>query len=639
MSFNWKRSELGGNEIGGGGSTSQLFGGRRSIPTTTFVREDMQNHVDALVEGGERVRVVISFATLGKKILEKYFPEEFQNFCIRAVENCPGKSPDERQEWKTKAEDTFGNSVLPVLLIEDFGTTGLNGPVNTRIPEQKKGQPLFHPTNALTCFFRKNGVSGKTGKQLGNAGLGRIVYYKASAISSKLVYSVPVDLSEISTDDNELKEIGTKPIFFGQSLQPELAERLKDGSEKVYSGYSNLSSGNISDLPMPFGIDDDDAELVEQMRKDFKLVRQPKEAGCSIIIPFPKEQFSAPSITATLVKDFSLPILTGSLEVEVDGHKIDENNIAELSDDENVNQGNRFLRYVVGNDPTHEIDIAATRWHEPLADDVFVADQLKQLAAKYHDNSIVHLKFRIDYSSGSREPGEIIVACQKVPDGTKGRYIVARRELILQKHGYTDDFRSGANAITMVQGDQMGSMLRSSETPSHNEWQAGDINTKECEYPQKLIDFIRTAHANLVRSLSNLDAEKDESIFKDLLPKGRSVSPPDPSLAPFDLDIMSDMQTIKVTRGENVNIETNTKWRFILVYDSVGGAGKARKGYIPGQYDLSAAPHSVVGGKVLGKGTCHFDVEIQDQESFALEVGPCGFTGWADVRIVSEILE
>lgn len=630
--FKWKRPKLEQGNPGFGEAATQLFHGKRQMPLDTFVREDLQNRVDAKCDAVDGpVRVKIHFQTLPANVIAKYFPTDFQEFFRRT--ECQSLHGDDKTRRLAQIDKIFSSKEFPVLVIEDFYSTGLSGPINSQIPENDPENPLYHPTNALTCFFRRNGQSGKTDKKLGSAGLGRHVYYKASEISSKLIYTVPSDLSK--EHDNALVPIDPVPLFFGQSFQHELAERI-DSQQRRFCAYHNLSRGTDKDLPMPFGIDCSEADLVEQMRVDFRLLRKPEEPGCSIVIPFPKKNFTNDKLINSIVRDFPMPVLSRMLEVEVGDLLIDSNTIAALSDNVEVNQHTCFLRDALSTNPAVIADVDYERLQKPFAEDLIDEMTLKNLAITYNDNGLVCIRVNLRFGDRGDQVGSIIVAVQQSGEGQKGRQLVARTGLVLSD--YSDkNFISRSNAAVMVQPDSLGSLLRSVENPAHSEWLAGDIDPHRCQIPDELIRFVKNAHKDLARILTNLDTQDDFSIFRDLVPAGRRKPGPAEE-PPFEMGLDETGQIIVVRPAEKYGSKAGTVWRLTIVYDSIQGSGRARKGYRPGTYNLEKVSVDITGGKLVKRGACHLDTKVATPKSFSLQIGPCGFAQWADVRIHAQRL-
>jgi hypothetical protein len=624
----WKHTELKASDPGNGDAVAQLFDGRKQMRTEIFVREDLQNRVDARRDDFEGpVRVTIAFKTLPSKLIRKYFPIEFQEFYLRS--ETQSLKPEDKDRRTEEINNLFLSDEFPVLVIEDFYTTGLNGPINSLMPVKDSKSPLYHPTNALTCFFRRNGESGKSNKKLGSAGLGRHVYYKASRISSKLIYTVPTDLSRES--DERLISLSPRALFFGQSFQRELAERI-DGKQRRFCSYHHLSGTFEDEFPMPFGIDDAEASDVDQVRRDFRLERLSVEAGTSIIIPFPVNSLTAESLTNSIVRDFPMPILAGMLKVEIDRTLIDSKSIVGLSESPEVNEHNKFLKDALKAQPDAKVQVDIERLKKPFDEDLFDKAVLADLAREFNDNAPVCVEAQIRFGPRANQFGAVKIVVQKTTRGVKGRWLVARSGLVLSK--YSDRFTSNSNAMVLVQIDELGTLLREVENPAHTEWVPGDIQAHKCACADELIRFVTTAHKALTRILTNLDTEDDSSIFSDLVPKGRRPSKPSKK-SPFVFELRDNGQSLLMHPAPPYDAEPGTVWRLAVVYDSVQGSGRARKGYRPGTFDLETAPLNLRGGEVRKRGACHLDVVVSEPDRFELQMGPCGFADWADIRIAA----
>jgi hypothetical protein len=79
--INWHHPELDPADPGIGDAAAQLFEGRRQMRLEIFVREDLQNRVDARRDGYQGpVRVKMSLQALPAHLISKYFPQAFQDW-------------------------------------------------------------------------------------------------------------------------------------------------------------------------------------------------------------------------------------------------------------------------------------------------------------------------------------------------------------------------------------------------------------------------------------------------------------------------------------------------------------------------------------------------------------------------------
>jgi hypothetical protein len=641
MAMKWTRPKLDRDDPGSGSSTSQLFEGKKSVKAEIFVREDLQNRVDAVLPDHQGpVTVRIQRRALPHVLIEKYFPTDFQEELIAS--EVQGLKAKEKSRREKHLRSLFKSKELPVLVVEDFGTTGLNGPINSRIAVKEPDDPLYHPTNALTCFLRRNGRSGKTGKNLGSAGLGRVVYFMGSEISTKFVYTVPTDLH--LEKEGKLIARDAVPMFFGQSLQNELEMRV--GDEQIcHSGYLHLTGADrIDKFATPFGLVPKDAAVAEQARTDFQLTREADQTGCSVIVPFPRASLDPEKLLDVVAAEFALPILAGDLVVEVQRQTVDADSVLELSSDDDVNEANCFLGQVLDADTQTNVSLPVDRLGGPLVASDFDPAALKAAGKRFQDGDLVCVSIQVGFGVGDDAHGKLIVAARKTSDGVKGRALVARKGLVLT--GLSDRrYGRPQNACVLMKSDEQGDMdalatlLRKAETPNHDDWIAGEISEDDCVDPKALIERVKTAHKDLVQILTNLDTEEDPSIFSDLLPAGGGrPPPPDIESEPSPFSIAMVGNDIKITvasdiDGSDLELVEGSQWQVLVVLDSVQGSSRARRGFQPGSFDLAEAALKVSGGSAAVESPCSLGITVGDPDDFELHLQGCVFPLWADIRV------
>jgi hypothetical protein len=266
-------------------------------------------------------------------------------------------------------------------------------------------------------------------------------------------------------------------------------------------------------------------------------------------------------------------------------------------------------------------------------EDLFEKTALEDLGRDFNDGSPVCVEAQIRFGPRASQFGAIKIVAQKTAKDVKGRWLVARSGLVLSKYSE----KSNSNAMVLVQIDELGTLLREVENPAHTEWVPGDIQSHKCDCAEELIRFITSAHKALARILTNLDTEDDTSIFSDLLPKGKRKSEA-AKKSPFVFELRENGQSLHMQPAPPYDAEPGAIWRLEVVYDSVQGSGRARKGYRSSTFDLENVPLAFSGGNVSARGACHLDVEVSEPDKFELQLGPCGFADWADIRIAASEL-
>ena len=176
---------------------------------------------------------------------------------------------------------------MDFLVIEDFGTRGLEGDIREDEDKRAEGKK-----NDFFYFWRNIGraVEGTTAR--GRWGLGKTVFQAASRINSFFGLTI--------------RRGNPSKLLMGQSV---LKIHWCDGSKHGPYGYYGLFEG---DFVLPF----EEKQFVEQFSRDFSL-RRNGESGLSVIVPFPDKEISPSEIMRAVVSQYFFPILSGDLVVTV----------------------------------------------------------------------------------------------------------------------------------------------------------------------------------------------------------------------------------------------------------------------------------------------------------------------------------
>ena len=256
---------------------------------STFVRETLQNSLDARLDDKKPVVVDFRFhngsdrkgAAGRKKFLEQVF--EF------------------RKNIGREAPPPWEKGVVPWLIVEDFNTTGLLGDLDSRLGD-------------FWNYWLNFCVSNKSAKgSRGGRGIGRVTFLIASEIQSVLGYTKTVkDISAVCG-----------MAFLG----------VRSESEELHSTHAYLAkneNGNIFDL---HGVSTEAA-----FRKAFSLTEYAEKdsTGLALVVPYPKLALTRECILAAAIENFAPAVLDGSLIVKVDKISLDCESILLLGKDEEV---------------------------------------------------------------------------------------------------------------------------------------------------------------------------------------------------------------------------------------------------------------------------------------------------------------
>lgn len=279
-------SEINTNPVQG-----EFFSSAAGLPQR-FVRESIQNSLDAMHSGPVRVR----FSFSGEKgMLDERrsapYLEGLRPHLSAALTEASATDRAEEADEITK----LLNTPMKYLVVEDFGTTGLRGDVLANRPMEEN--------NDFWGFFRSSGISPKGDDAGGSWGLGKWVFADASRINSVLGFT------------RRIGEDAT--LCMGQAI---LKIHESKGNKYPADGSFSLYTEDSSALPMPASTANDDAEQAAFVRgavADFQLKRR-DDHGLSVVIPYPREELtkSSDDLIRAVISQYFYPIVKGRLEVE-----------------------------------------------------------------------------------------------------------------------------------------------------------------------------------------------------------------------------------------------------------------------------------------------------------------------------------
>ena len=237
-----------------------------------LVRETIQNSLDAISENSKKVRMRYRFIN-PPKVLNKYLEK-----LILHYKPC----------FKNFKESEIINKKM--LLIEDFGTTGLDGAISRT--NNKKFNSNFYK------FWWAEGSSFKAGTKKGRWGLGKTVLHGASVLRAFWGYTYRKDEQE---------------FLLGKAM---LNNHVLKNTRYDYDGYFADWKKNDKhfDLKTPIPISQKDR--INEFRDLFHIQRD-KEVGFSILIPAIKEEITLDGIIKNSIDNYFYPIMNDDLEVEV----------------------------------------------------------------------------------------------------------------------------------------------------------------------------------------------------------------------------------------------------------------------------------------------------------------------------------
>jgi hypothetical protein len=221
---------------------------------------------------------------------------------------------------------------ITVLLIEDYGTTGLRGEAGQIFLEYEADQET--PTaqsreNLLLWFLRAEAMTRPQVGRGGSRGLGKKANPLASEVGTFFVVSARKGLSP-------------SRILAGQTNLPTHAVAGRDHEGVLSFGKDLLKDPNDPWSWLPI----DDKDEIDRFCQNFCVTRRSTDTGTSLVIPLPIASdcgegpaITVASIEATLLANWSIPIRQGWIQFELADHRLGSSSsivLDEASIDERV---------------------------------------------------------------------------------------------------------------------------------------------------------------------------------------------------------------------------------------------------------------------------------------------------------------
>ncbi len=468
----------------------------------TLVREAHQNSLDARVHGpSEPVRTKIRFIAPTEANRE-YFASLLQGLSPHLV---------------ASGIDLEGVdlSMPRIMLIEDFGTTGLLGKIDDR-----------NEKTPFNNFWRRIGRSDKGGKAGGRWGLGKLVFSSASQIQTFFGLTVRSD------DDTRT------PYLMGQAV---LSNREIDG--KRYAPHVFFAVGEDHSLQLP----EMDKKTVADFCQAFGVSRG-NEPGLSIGIPLVLPQLQATDIAREVLRNYFFPILTGQLIVEVEGERIAKDTFEEiakkygLSDDAS---GASLINFVQEIHSAKEPDVVLKQtWVDDIGAAVEEETLDKLRSAMAMDGRMIHARAPITLKRKSGQSLETFfdLYLKKAPDGVTGLSLYVRSAITVPDEARFFTPRQTYGALVAAD-EVITSFLGDAENPAHTRWNGRADKLKHWKAPDIRLREIRHSLSRLQGLFLQSQETVEPDALKDLFsinddnerrgPKKPTVPPPGPTVPPI----------------------------------------------------------------------------------------------------------
>lgn len=477
MAAAWVYPETGPFQVQGRDLSEDNFAQEDRTPMEILMREVLQNPLDARASdnpGPVRVRM---------NVLQ---PGHFDADYLAALLNG---------EYGNRLEASGGNplpdlSTASVLILEDFGTTGLQG--------TWQDQNADGPTENWNAFWFREGEGAKsTIGSNGRAGQGKITYYRIGA--ARAVFGMTVRKSD-----------GAR-LLMGRSA----FRRVYPYGGQKYLRHSFWCEERGQPLPVTSG------DEIMAFRKAFQLTRL-SEPGLSLVIPFPNG-FVPSEAVRTIITDFYYPIACGNLEVSIASMNIDASNIDEIAGhvlpDETAREmrscftkGYRaFVKGVIAAEKNGFVPVQLKPgWDKTtsIKEDALPEGALDQLRALLEEGERISVRCPVNVRprAGEKIPSWFDVHIEVPEDLDRAEEAYIRRDLLIgaESHLAASSYLQKARGLVLIKHDALSAFLADAEEPTHLKWNGSRPRLAE-DYSnaQATLRAVRNAAPRLLALISN----------------------------------------------------------------------------------------------------------------------------------------
>lgn len=502
------------------------------------------------------------------------------------------------------------------LVIEDFGTTGLDG-------EPTELRPQDSPSR-LFAFFRAEGISQKGGRDAGRWGVGKTVFLRSSDISTTLGLTIRAD---------------GRCLVFGQSV---LRYHSLNGTDFTPDGA--FGEVGLEEAIVP----SENRALASRLCRDFRLSRA-GEPGLSVVVPYATEELTGPAILEAVMREYFYPILFEQLVVTVDDSSLLEHPRTLAADTLLDDLGmTSALKGSVG--PLAAL--ALSLWREGF-DRATTLDSPRPGEPRWSAEMLPESTrdaLAAEYQRGA--PILIKVPLTVWPVGTQRRetffHVVLRRSL--DDRGAAPAFvRNGIQipkalerrvrghslwALVVIDDQPIATLLGDAETPAHTHWSKDTQNFRnKYRYGGATIDFVRTAPRFIAETLTESARARDYVSLSEFFPVPLDGPAPErrPSSRPGDgaedshnpeLPVPAVAYRIEALDGGfRISPTRSTpkqgRLSVSVAYDCT--RGHPLKRWHPRDFDLGELPKAADGLRILGCVRNELAIE-HDAARFRLDV-------------------
>ncbi len=475
----WQFRPLNPNENSGASTTDDNFADEERTSVEILVRETLQNPLDARRDESvvsveyKLATVAVSDSEFAQSIFSDNWVAHFR----------AGELIQERPTHMT------------FLVVEDFGTTGLEGCYSDSSSE---GQ-----TENWNAFWFREGEGAKPTRSNGGAGQGKITLYLASKLRSVFA------LTKRESDGIEL--------LFG-CCRFRRNYKLSGDSRR----WAKEARWGAQEDPQVQAIPILGTQLLARLKAELGLSRADK-AGTSFLVPMPIEEVSQKTLLEAVVNEFFFAICRGRLIVKVGDELLDSNSISGIADKMGTacrlpKVFRNFLAAAaeIADSPANAT--ASDGWVKDtkLNDGVFVESELASLKSDFENSKLACVDFPVVVKR--RTPKESTrsvfrVFLQQDQSLEQSQELFVRQDLCIDGEKRLRSARTilPVMALTFIQDTSLSDLLVAAEEPTHRNWNAKRPKVVAAYVtPNDALNAVRNAALRLVQLISPV-GRKDET--------------------------------------------------------------------------------------------------------------------------------
>lgn len=406
----------------------------------SLIRELIQNSLDAVDDERRSVSIEIKFKKLEKSQCIQYFESLKPHYTASYDKDM-----------------AFGEQIQ-FLILEDFNTTGLEG---------EKKHAFLQQDN-----IRRSNNDRASG---GSHGIGKIVFYLVSQISTFFAYSVyangdvlegTCDFKTHKINETRYKEDGRLELFF---------EPDKNFIQALFN-------------------------------------RDEKQKGLSVAIPLPDKDLNIKKLKEAIIDEHYYPIINKKFTTELAEMRIDENSILEKKGEKQK----LISDYVA----SPEADVSIKIDIDKAKEKILTKKEKEQITSKLKDGKSVSIRFNFSIKRKKKKPkdGFLDLLIAKKTDGEDKKFDFWRESLLIKEASQKKNRSSEYIVITLINGkdNELSSLLRRLENPSHTRWEYQNLpDDIKNEYPNiaRLVPYITQLPNNVINIIKTSSIELNSDFF------------------------------------------------------------------------------------------------------------------------------